>query len=115
MSRSESVKVGTAYVNERDDSIREVVEELDRFRIRFNEYKLQTGRLIAPPLRTAYKRPFIRWASREATPRELALLHPNGKHAWHRPPRPQELRNLEHEHRRAGLEQVVQSSVMHRW
>jgi hypothetical protein len=55
MLKSDSIKAGHAYVNERVGSIREVVEELDRLRVRFNEFDLQTGQLIPAPFQIAYK------------------------------------------------------------
>lgn len=115
MLRSESLKVGAAYVNERDGLLREVVEELDRFRIRFNEFDLQTGRLHAPARRVGYKRPFARWATRKATAAELALARPAATSSGLASANVYELGKLEHEHRRAGIEQVVHSNVMHRW
>lgn len=115
MLRSENVRVGMGYVNEREGVVREVIDELDRFRIRYNEFELRTGRLRAPAQRVTYRRAFARWASREATPRELAWLHPNAKLPWSKNEKPQEQGKLEHEHARARMEQVVQSSVTHRW
>ncbi len=115
MLRQESIKVGGAYVNERDGVIREVVEEVDRFRVRVNEFNLRTGRLVPPVLRTAYKRQLKRWALREASAIEVASLHPGERNAMTTPREMSERRNAEQEHNRARMEQVVASNVLHRW
>ncbi len=114
MPRSEPVKVGTAYINEREGLIREVIEEVDQFRIKFNEFDKRTGRLISPPMRISYKRPFARWASREASQRELGWLHPNAGHAWLASGKAGEENSLDQDHRRARMEQVIQTNVLHR-
>ncbi len=115
MLRSETLRVGSAYVNARGSLVREIVEDLDRFRVRFNEFDLNTGRLIAPPLRVSYKRPFARWARREATINELGRLHPGSQRVLVQSARSTETQTLERQHVRARVEQVVHSNVMHRW
>ncbi len=115
MSSSEPLKVGIAYVNERDGLLREIVEEMDRIRIRFNEFDLKTGRLRIPVRRIGYKRPFARWATRPATSAERTQTRPTAGGPELAYPNSDELGRLEHEHRRAGIEQVVHSNVMHRW
>ncbi len=55
MLKADSTRVGRAYVNERIGAIREVVEELDRRRIKYNEFDLQTGDLIPAPFQIAYR------------------------------------------------------------
>ncbi len=115
MSSTEPLRVGTAYVNERVGLLREFVEEMDRFRIRFNEFDLKTGRLRIPVRRIGYKRPFARWAKRQATSAERAQTHPTARGPELASANSDELGRLEHEHRRAGIEQVVHSNVMHRW
>ncbi len=115
MVRQDSIAVGGAYVNERDGLIREVVEEVDRFRIKVNDFNLQSGRLVLPALRTAYKRGLARWAQREATKPELRRLHPAAEVSVGQPEDPGETQKAEHEHRRARAEQVAALSAMHRW
>ncbi len=115
MLRQQAIRVGGTYVNERDGHIREVVEELDRFRVRVNEFDLRTGRLVAPPLRLAYKRHLHRWANREATPEELVRLHPRDMNRVVPRQEGAVVSKIEREHSRARLEQVVASNVMHRW
>lgn len=115
MFTQESITVGSAYVNERDGLVREIVEEVDRFRVKVNEFSLRTGRLVAPALRTAYKRGMARWAQREATGLELERLHPGDRHSVGNAEAPGETQKAEHEHRRARAEQVAGASAMHRW
>lgn len=115
MLSGESIRVGMAYLNERDGRIRELIEEVDRFRVRINEFDLRSGRLVPPSLRTADKRPLIRWANREATLIELARIHPGDRRAPIGVVVQNEAAKARREQARARMEQVVASTVMHRW
>ena len=70
------IVVGKAYVNEDARVIREVIEEVDGRRVRFNAFDLATGRLIPAPHRICHRHQLARWAQREASGPETALLHP---------------------------------------
>jgi hypothetical protein len=115
MLKSDSIKAGHAYVNERAGSIREVVEELDRLRVMFNEFDLQTGHLIPAPFQIAYKSQLARWAEREARTFESARLHTIMGLQWFQALRPSELKKAELERTRASVEQVVGNNTLHRW
>ncbi len=115
MLKSDSIKAGHAYVNERVGSIREVVEELDRLRVRFNEFDLQTGQLIPAPFQIAYKSHWPGGRRREARTFESAQLHTIMGHQWFQALRPSELKKAELERTRASVEQVVGNNTLHRW
>ncbi len=72
----EPIVVGKAYVNERSRVLREVVEEIDEQRIKFNAFDLGTGRLLPSRHRTCGKGEMASWAEREAMPDETARAHP---------------------------------------
>ncbi len=72
----EQIVVGKAYVNDRAQVLREVVEEVDEERVRFNAFELQTGRLLPTRHRTWARSDMASWAQREARPEERALVHP---------------------------------------
>ncbi len=115
MLKANAVRAGHAYVNERMGTIREVVEEIDRLRIKYNEFDLQTGQLIPAPFQMAYRSQLARWAEREARTFEAARLHRLNKHSWFDAPRPGEIQRTEIELRRASREQVVANNALHRW
>ncbi len=76
------IVVGKAYVNERAHVLREVVEEVDDQRVKFNAFDLRTGRLLPSRHRTCDKRDMASWAEREAHPHETARVHPFEPAAW---------------------------------
>lgn len=115
MLKTDSVRVGHAYVSERAGSIREVVEELDRLRIKYNEFDLQTGQLMLAPFRIAYRSQLARWAEREARAFEVARLHRLERHSWHQHSRLDGSQQAELDLRRAHREQAVGNNVLHRW
>ncbi len=78
----ERIVVGKAYVNERARVLREVVEEVDERRIKFNAFDLATGRLLPSRHRTCEKREMASWAEREARPDETARAHPFQPDIW---------------------------------
>lgn len=115
MSLSESVKVGHSYVNERTGAIREIVEEVDRWRVKYDEYALDSGQLMPAAFRVGYKSQLGRWAEREARAFEVERLHQVGPHPWSEALRPQEIARGEKELSRATREQAVGNNVLHRW
>jgi hypothetical protein len=70
------INVGNAYVNEEARIVREVIEEIDGRRVRFNAFDLKTGRLVASRHHTCEKSQFAHWAQREASASEKDLIHP---------------------------------------
>ncbi len=115
MLNAKSIKVGQAYVNERTGAIREVVEEMDRLRIKYNEFDLQTGELIPAPFQVIYRSQLARWADREARAFEMARLHASYGHSWLDPQKPDEVNRAETEMRRATREQAAGANAFHRW
>ncbi len=115
MLKADSVRAGHAYVNERTGAIREVVEELDRLRVKYNEFDLRTGELMPAPFRVAYKSQMARWAEREARAFEVSRLHRVNRPSWLDASKPGEMTQMETELRRANQEQVVGRNVLHRW
>ncbi len=111
MLKADSIGVGHACVNERIGAIREIVEELDRWRIKYNEFDLQTGSLIPAPFQIAYRSQVARWAKREARSFEMDRLHRAHKSLWLKPPEPGEIRQPENELGRVNREQIVGSNA----
>jgi hypothetical protein len=72
----EQIVVGQAYVNVDASIIREVVEEIDANCVSFNAFDLTTGKLIPTRHRICHKGQMARWAHREASGSERALVHP---------------------------------------
>ncbi len=100
----ERIVVGKAYVNERARVLREVVEEVDEQRVKFNAFDLRTGRLLPSRHRTCEKRDMASWAEREAHPHETARVHPFEPAAWSGTTRPGGDRGIALEAARAPLE-----------
>jgi hypothetical protein len=100
----ESIVVGKAYVNERARVLREVVEELDEGRVKFNAFDLQSGRLLPSRHRTCDRRDMAAWAEREAQPDETARAHPFERPPWSGSGRPDGDRPVSMETARAALE-----------
>lgn len=115
MLSKRSVTVGKCYVNERAGLIREVVEEIDRYRIKYNEYNLQTGQLIPAPFQVCHKSQMERWADREARDLEIARLHPQIADPWFTDLPQRQIKRAELELTKASMEQVVGSNTLHRW
>ncbi len=82
MLKGQDITVGKCYVDPKGRVAREVVEELDRHRVRFNAFNLITGRLIPAPFQISWKSDMARWAGREASPEELARIHPFEPIPW---------------------------------
>ena len=72
----QQIVVGKAYVNEDACMIREVIEEVDEHRVRFNSFELVSGRLAPTRHQVCEKQQLARWAHREASEPERALVHP---------------------------------------
>ena len=113
--KTDSIGAGHAYVNERVGAIREVVEELDRLRVKFNEFDLETCELIPAPFQIAYKGQLARWAEREARTFETARLHSIEGPVRFEAAGRSDIQKAELERTRASMEQVVGNSILHRW
>ncbi len=74
MLKRREILVGKCYVNEGRRAARQVVEAVDRFRVKYNEHDLATGRLLRAPHRVCRKRELVHWANREATSEEATRL-----------------------------------------
>jgi hypothetical protein len=68
------ISIGKCYVKEKTHTIREVVDVMDRKKVLYNAYDLQTGKLLRAPLQVCLKKQMIRWADREATPEEYSNM-----------------------------------------
>ncbi len=78
----EEIVVGKSYVNEGACIIREVVEEVDSYHIRYNTFELDSGRLLPARHRVCSKGELKRWADREARANEASRVHPYEQAAW---------------------------------
>lgn len=100
----DQIVVGRAYVNGSARVLREVVEEVDEQRVKFNAFDLATGKFLPSRHRTCPKAEIAAWAEREASPREMALIHPFEAAAWVDAPAPREARAIQLEAARSVLE-----------
>ncbi len=78
----DQIVVGRSYVNEDACIVREVVEELDDRRVKFNTFDLSTGKFVPTRHKVWDKAQLARWADRETSLSETALLHPYQSRAW---------------------------------
>lgn len=113
MLKQEVIVVGKAYVNEDAGVIREVVEEVDGRRVRYNTFDLATGTLIQAPPKVCYKSQLARWADRAARPYETARVHPYAPRMESLPPEEGAAQELERLKARVGETAVGQA--FHRW
>ncbi len=74
----DQIVVGRSYVNEAECIVREVVEEVDRRRVKFNTFELVTGKLMPTRHNVSDKDRLARWADRETDASEAARLHRYG-------------------------------------
>ena len=74
--RKEHIEVGRAYVNEQARIVREVTEEVDAHRVKFNTFDLNTGKLLPTRHKVLSRAQLARWADREASAPETASVHP---------------------------------------
>jgi hypothetical protein len=82
MLKSQDITVGKCYVNQKARVAREVVEEFDHHRVRYNAFNLITGRLIPAPFQISWKSDLARWADREAKPEEISRIHSLEPTTW---------------------------------
>ena len=79
MFRKRNVIVGKFYVNNERRIAREVLQT-SRKTVTFNTYHLDTGNSCGSPSECLVQ-DFVRWASGEASPTELASLQQQGRDA----------------------------------
>ncbi len=76
MLKDFEIRVGKSYVNERACVAREVVEEVDDRKVKYNAFDLITGQLVSVPFQICFKTQISRWADREANLTEISRFHP---------------------------------------
>ena len=79
MLQKQDVIVGKFYVNNGRRIAREVLRTSEKT-ITFNNYHLDTGNSCGSPSECTVQ-DFVRWASDEASPAELAFLQNRGRNA----------------------------------
>lgn len=115
MLKNQTIFVGRSYVNERTRVVREVVEELDRRKVRYNSFDLKDGRLLQAPLQICFKSQLLRWADREAKPGEVARIHPFEPAPGFEASAIQESLSRDQVLLKAGSEQAAGTKSLHRW
>ena len=115
MLKKQTIFVGRSYVSERARVVREVVEEVDRRRVRYNAFDLEDGSLLQAPLQTCFKCQLLRWADREARPGEMARIHPFELAPGFETSAKQESLSRDQERIKAGSEQAAGTNLLHRW
>ncbi len=115
MLKMQNIAVGRSYVNEGVKIAREVVEEVDQRKIKYNAFDLKDGSLIPVAMQVCRKSDMAHWADREATPDEIAKIHPFDKLPWFEEVPHREVKSAELELTKANLQQVVGNNNIHRW
>ena len=116
MLKKQNIAVGRSYVNEGAKIAREVVEELDRRKVKYNAYDLVEGGSTPRLSQICRKSELARWADREANPAEISKIHPFEQLPWiEQVPSPREMKAAELELTKAHLQQVVGNNNLHRW
>jgi len=108
------IAFGRCYVNERSRMAREVVEEVGRHKVRYNAFDLTTGTLVPAPLQTCYKGELAYWADREASPEEIARIHPFEPSPWFEDVPIEDLKTTELELTKSKMLQTVEHNTAHR-
>jgi hypothetical protein len=111
----DEIIVGKSYVNEDAHVLREVVEEIDSRRIKFNAFNLDTGQLLPSPNQVCRKSQLARWANRGARPREIARVHPYDQSTWFEGLPPGEQVGAQLERAKASMEQMAGNRTFHKW
>ena len=114
MNRDQIV-VGKSYVNDGASIVREVVEEVDARRVKFNAFELRTGKLIPARRQVCRRSQLARWADREASQRETARIHPFNPGSWFVEVPDRQAVDAELERVKAGMAQTAASQAFHRW
>jgi hypothetical protein len=80
--RKQNIAVGKSYVNEREQIARQVVEEIDQRKVKYNAFGLKDGRLTPAVGQICRKSDLAHWADREANLDEIAKMHPFEQLPW---------------------------------
>ena len=115
MLKSHAIVVGKSYVNERTAQVREVIEEVDDRRVKYNAFDLNTGKLIPAPYQICHKSQLSRWADREARPREISRFHPYVPGPWFEEASTRETVDVQLERTKANMEQLAGTHPFHKW
>jgi hypothetical protein len=113
--RKEEIVVGKSYVNEGTRIVREVVEEVDDRRVKFNAFDLASGKLIPAQPQVCHRSQLARWADRQASAEETARIHPFDPEAWFADVPDREAVNAELERVKARMAQTAAGQSVHRW
>ena len=114
MLNKRNIKVGRSYVNEDVHIAREVVEEIEHRKIKYNAFDLTDGQLIPAVQQICKKSELAHWADREANPDEISIIHPFEQRSWFEELPRREIKSTELELTKATLQQVVGYKNMHR-
>jgi hypothetical protein len=113
--RKQNIAVGKTYVNERAQIAREVVEEVDRRKIKYNAFDLKDSKATPSVMQIFRKSALALLADREANPDEIAKLHPFEQLQWFEVISPREVKGAELELTKAKIQQAVGNNNIHRW
>ena len=114
MLNKRNITVGRSYVNEGTHIAREVVEEIDHRKVKYNAFDLTDGRLIPAVQQVCKKSELAHWADREANPEEISIIHPFEQRTWFEELPVRESKSAELELTKANLQQIVGNKNMHR-
>ena len=113
--RKQNIAVDRSYVNEKEQIAREVVEEIDQRKVKYNAFDLKDGRLTPAVRQTCRKSDMAHWADREANLDEIVKMHPFEQLPWFEAIPPREVKKAELELTKANIQQVVSNNNLHRW
>lgn len=108
------IAVGKCYVKERTRMAREVIEEVDRHKVKYNAFDLSTGHLLGLPFQVCFKSQIAYWADREAKPAEIARLHPYQPASRFEKAPLSKIKLAELELTRAEMQQTIGHNTIHR-
>ncbi len=115
MLNKQNITVGRMYVNEDAHIAREVVEEINHCKVKYNAFDLTKGRLILGVMQVCRKSDLAHWANREANPGEISKIHPFDPQPWFEEVPNREVKRKELELTKANIQAVVGNNSMHRW
>ena len=93
---------------------REVVEEVGNHKVKYNAFELATGRLVPAPFQTCFRGELAYWADREASPEEVAKLHPFEPAPWFEDVPLDDLKSAGLELTKSKMLQAVEHNTPHR-
>jgi|GEM_PF-5607504 len=114
MIAKHEITVGKCYINEKKGMAREVVEEVDRHKVKFNTFDLATGQLVPKPFQICFKSQIANWADREATSDEIAMIHPYMPTDWFQSLPTSEVTLAKRELAKATMLETVAQNTIHK-